>query len=64
VTAIPAPLAVDATTAERPAGPCSVCHRAILALERYAVVVPSRKLAHVPCVAAAARTRRAVPVIR
>ena len=64
MTKIPPPLATDADTARRPAGPCSVCRRAILTGDRYALLVPSGRAAHVHCVALAAVRRRPVPVIR
>ena len=49
------PLASDAATAERPAGPCRLCRRGIFRGERYAVL-PSGPFAHVPCIASAAGT--------
>ena len=64
-TPLPAPLAERATTATGRTGPCAVCQRQILTGERYAVLVPADKFAHLPCIAlAATRARRAVPVIR
>lgn len=51
---MPAPLATDADTARHPAGPCAVCGRAVLRGHRYARLVPSGRLAHVPCVGRAA----------
>jgi hypothetical protein len=64
MTRIPPPLAEDATTATGNAGPCSLCQRAVLAGDRYALLVPSGKLAHLHCIAMAAQRRRAVPAIR
>jgi hypothetical protein len=62
---VPPPLATDADTAHSHAGTCAVCQRAIMHGERYALLVPSGRAAHVPCVALMAmRPRRAVPVIR
>jgi hypothetical protein len=58
------PLATDAATATAPAGACRICARAILRGERYARLVPSRRLAHVACVGRMAAPQRAVPVIR
>ena len=48
---LPAPLATDADTATRPAGPCSLCGRAILRGHRFALGVPDGKAAHVACIA-------------
>jgi hypothetical protein len=42
-------LATDAAVAERPAGPCALCHHGILRGDRYAALVPSGKLAHIAC---------------
>lgn len=46
-------LATGADTAVRHAGPCARCSHPIYAGERYALLVPSGKAAHVLCVAAA-----------
>jgi hypothetical protein len=58
---IPPPLAEDAGTATRPVGACSICARAILRGNRYALVVPGGEAAHVTCIArrALAPARRA-----
>jgi len=48
-------LADDAATAKTSTRPCAVCRRRIGRGDRYARLVPSGKLAHLPCVAAAAK---------
>lgn len=59
------PLATDADTAVRSTERCSICHRTILTGQRFALVVPDGKAAHLPCIAlAASLVRRSVPVIR
>lgn len=54
---IPPPLAEDAATAVRHAGPCSLCRRPINRGDRYAVTVPAGHLAHTACIGLAARRR-------
>jgi hypothetical protein len=46
---LPVPLAEDAATAARPAGPCALCAAGIRAGERYARL-RTGKLAHLPCI--------------
>lgn len=48
-------LAAGAATAERPAGPCALCGRAILRGQRYATLAQSGRLAHLPCIASGTR---------
>ncbi len=55
---LPAPLAEHAATAARPAGPCALCRRPIVTWERYAALVPSKRLAHVRCIGAGAAQPR------
>lgn len=54
--AVPPPLAEDAGTAERPAGPCRLCQRGILRGQRFARLVPDGHLAHTSCIGLAAGT--------
>jgi hypothetical protein len=54
---IPPPLAEGAATAERPAGPCALCSRGILAGERHARLLTG-KLAHLPCIGRATWRRK------
>jgi hypothetical protein len=61
---VPPPLATDADTALSFAGQCSLCRSPILKGDRYALIVPNGKAAHLPCISLAASRRRAVPVIR
>ncbi len=58
---LPAPLAEDADTARRHAGPCHLCQRAILSGMRYARLVPGGQHAHSWCIARAARTTAMKP---
>lgn len=55
-------LATDAATARWSVGPCARCRRAILRGDRYALLVPDGRAAHIACIAAP--RRRTVPVIR
>ena len=48
---LPAPLAVDAATAERLLGPCAICRRPIIRYQRFARLVPDGRRVHVTCVA-------------
>jgi hypothetical protein len=61
---LPAPLAEGAGTALTHAGQCAICQRAILAGERYAVLVPAGKAAHLPCIGAHGRVPAPCSVIR
>lgn len=62
---IPPPIATDATTATTSTARCDICRRTVLHGERYALVVPNGRPAHLHCIGAAfAARRRAVPVIR
>ena len=55
-------LATDAATATTSTARCSLCQRTVLHGERYALLVPSGRPAHLPCIGLAAR--RPVPRIR
>jgi hypothetical protein len=55
-------LAEDATTARWSVGPCSLCRRGIARGDRYALLVPDGRAAHIRCIAAP--RRRTVPAIR
>lgn len=58
-------LATDADTAPTSTARCCLCQRTVLHGERYALLVPSGRPAHLFCIGAAfAGRRRAVPVIR
>lgn len=57
-------LATDAATATASTARCCLCRRTVLHGERYALIVPSGRAAHVCCIGAAAQRRRSVPVIR
>lgn len=63
-TPLPAPLATDADTATTSAARCHLCERTVLHGERYALLVPSGRPAHLHCIGVMARRQTRRPAIR
>jgi len=58
-------LATDASTAAGSTAKCDICRRTVLHGERYALVIPNGRPAHLFCIGRAfAGRRRGVPAIR
>ena len=58
-------IATDAATATTSAARCCLCRRTVLHGERYALLVPDGRAAHLHCIGLMATSRRrGVPVIR
>lgn len=53
---LPEPLAEEAETARRHAGPCALCNLAIKPGHRFACLVPDGRRAHLACIARQAGT--------